>query len=56
MNEKTQADQDGPLPKKVRQVDDTTLGIDWSDGHDSVFSVKMLRENCPCANCIDEWT
>lgn len=44
------------LPKKVHQVDEKTLGITWTDGHESVFPVKMLREKCPCANCIDEWT
>ena len=43
-------------PKNIRQVDETTLGITWSDGHESVYSVKRLREKCPCANCIDEWT
>lgn len=45
-----------PSPKNIRQVDQTTLGITWSDGHESVYSVKMLREKCPCANCVDEWT
>lgn len=45
-----------PSPKNIRQVDSTTLGITWSDGHESVYSVKTLRENCPCAHCIDEWT
>lgn len=43
-------------PKSIRQVDESTLGITWSDGHESIYSVKMLRERCPCANCIDEWT
>ena len=56
MNGDTQGDQSGPLPQKVHQVNPNTLGIDWVDGHRSIFSVKMLRENCPCANCIDEWT
>ena len=48
--------QGGPLPKKVHQIDSITLGIDWNDGHESRFSVRMLRLSCPCANCIDEWT
>ena len=43
-------------PKNIKQIDATTLGITWSDGHESVYPVKMLREKCPCANCIDEWT
>lgn len=45
-----------PSPKDIRQIDPTTLGITWSDGHESVYSVKWLRENCPCAHCIDEWS
>ncbi len=45
-----------PSPKDIRQVDETTLGITWTDGHESVYAVKYLRESCPCAQCIDEWT
>ncbi len=47
---------DKPSPKDIRQVDETTLGISWTDGHESVYAVKHLRESCPCAQCIDEWT
>lgn len=43
-------------PKSIKQVDEFTLGITWTDGHESVYAVKNLRENCPCANCIDEWS
>ena len=43
-----------PAPKNIKQVDEFTLGISWNDGHESVYSVKYLRESCPCANCIDE--
>ena len=45
-----------PAPKNIKQVNETTLGISWSDGHESEYPVKILRENCPCANCIDEWS
>lgn len=45
-----------PAPKSIKQVDESTLGISWNDGHDSIYSVKKLRESCPCANCIDEWS
>ena len=27
------------------------ITIDWADGHKSVFSVALLRDNCPCAAC-----
>ena len=56
MSESDLGGQGGPLPKKVHQIDPTTLGIDWNDGHESRFSVRILRLGCPCANCIDEWT
>ena len=45
-----------PAPKNIKQVNETTLGISWNDGHESEYPVKILRENCPCANCIDEWS
>ena len=43
-------------PKDIKQIDPGNLGITWTDGHESVYSVRHLRESCPCANCIDEWT
>jgi DUF971 family protein len=45
-----------PAPKKVFQVDESTLGITWTDGLDARYNVRMLRQKCPCANCVDEWT
>ncbi len=45
-----------PSPKKVHQIDETTLGITWTDGMESKINVKTLREKCPCAHCVDEWT
>ena len=45
-----------PAPKNITQINETTLGISWNDGHESEYPVKILRENCPCANCIDEWS
>lgn len=32
------------------------LGIMWSDGHQGVYPVRYLRQHCPCAACVDEWT
>ena len=56
MTETTKVDSNHPSPKNIKQINATTLGITWTDGHESIYSVKMLREKCPCANCIDEWT
>lgn len=56
MTEKDENGQGGYLPKKVYQVDVKTLGIIWNDDKECTYPVKLLREKCPCANCIDEWT
>ncbi|KMP10918.1 hypothetical protein UR09_04830 [Candidatus Nitromaritima sp. SCGC AAA799-A02] len=56
MGEENSSSTNGPSPKDIRQVDPVTLGITWTDGHESVYGVRHLRENCPCAHCIDEWT
>lgn len=28
----------------------------WDDAHLSRHAFRMLRERCPCAVCVDEWT
>ncbi len=30
--------------------------IVWGDGHESLFSYRLLRQRCTCARCVDEWT
>jgi ATP-binding protein involved in chromosome partitioning len=40
----------------MQQMDGRTLGIIWSDGHLSRYSVRNLRLECHCAHCVDEWT
>jgi len=32
------------------------LAITWKDGHRSVYPMRLLRQYCRCANCIDEVT
>jgi len=32
------------------------LAIKWSDGHDARLALRLLRERCPCAGCVDEWS
>ncbi|HZR80716.1 MAG TPA: gamma-butyrobetaine hydroxylase-like domain-containing protein [Candidatus Binatia bacterium] len=27
------------------------LGVDWSDGHDSIMPFAHLRAHCPCEEC-----
>ena len=41
---------------QIRQKDDRTLHIHWSDTTESLIDVVELRRRCPCAVCVDEWT
>ena len=38
-------------PKNIKKLNAQTLQIEWDDGHVSVYNLKELRKNCPCANC-----
>ena len=42
--------------KEIWQVDNDTLGIVWSDNFEAKYDVQSLREKCPCALCVDEFT
>ncbi|MDH4098666.1 MAG: DUF971 domain-containing protein, partial [Nitrospira sp.] len=43
-------------PRDMEWLDKGVLGIQWNDGHNSVYPVRYLRQHCPCAACVDEWT
>jgi DUF971 family protein len=43
-----------PRPVRLHKLDDETLGIDWSDGVSARYPVRLLRQRCPCAECVDE--
>lgn len=43
-------------PKKIEKSDDRTITIVWSDDHESRYDVVLLRGQCTCAACRDEWT
>ena len=30
------------------------LRVEWADGHTSLFTLRWLRANCPCAGCREE--
>src|SRR4051794_13279615 len=41
----------------ARLADDgRTLHLTWDDGQRTVASARTLRQACPCAGCVDEWT
>lgn len=43
-----------PIPKAIRlHGEGDTLVVEWSDGHQSVYSYQYLRDRCPCATCTD---
>jgi ATP-binding protein involved in chromosome partitioning len=42
-------------PREISEGDGK-LRIVWADGHDSRYPFELLRNNCPCAMCVDEWT
>ncbi len=44
------------FPRELRQLGPNKLGIIWSDEHQSIYSVRNLRLQCHCANCVDEWS
>jgi len=43
--------RDNMLPQNITKKNPTTLQIDWDDGHVSLYELKYLRRNCPCATC-----
>lgn len=36
---------------RLREVGRYAVGIDWSDGHDSILPHRHLRAACPCTAC-----
>ena len=43
-------------PKNIEKIEDEALRITWADGHVSLYGFPLLRRNCPCALCRDEWS
>lgn len=51
-----QDDQVGLLIQEIKQFDNETLEIMWTSGEKSLLNVVSIRQSCPCAQCIDEWS
>ena len=43
-------------PREIKQEGDAGLRITWADDHVSRYSAAELRRECPCAQCVNEWT
>lgn len=43
-----------PVPIGLTRDGEERLTIAWSDGHQSLYSWKHLRDHCPCAGCREE--
>ena len=42
--------------KEIKQEGERRLSVTWTDGRHDVFDAVRLRQECPCAKCIDEMT
>jgi DUF971 family protein len=38
-------------PKDIHLVGRYALGVDWADGHGSIYPFEFLRRACPCGAC-----
>jgi DUF971 family protein len=43
-------------PTRVKRVNPLQTDIIWNDGHFGSYPSWYLRENCPCATCVEELT
>ena len=44
------------MPSRVKRVSAHQTDIAWNDGHFSSYPSWYLREKCPCAMCVEEFT
>lgn len=40
-------------PEHIAIAKSSGIKIDWKDGHHSEYSLKYLRDRCPCATCAE---
>ena len=44
------------LVRNIKQKDNHTFTIEWSDGISCDYRLNQLQQQCPCANCVDSIT
>ncbi len=37
-------------------ADQRSIALTWDDGKQTRVSARTLRQNCPCAECVEEWS
>lgn len=42
-------------PREIT-VRDRNVVIAWTDGRSTPIDMRVLRQRCPCASCVDEWS
>jgi DUF971 family protein len=42
---------DANAPRDVHLVGRYAIGVDWQDGHSSIYPFDLLRSGCPCPSC-----
>ncbi|MGH7815189.1 MAG: gamma-butyrobetaine hydroxylase-like domain-containing protein [Candidatus Binataceae bacterium] len=40
-----------PKIKGLNEVGHYAVGVQWIDGHDSIYALEHLRRGCPCEAC-----
>lgn len=49
--------QKAPVATDVdMRQDEKAIQLNWSDGKVTRVSARTLRQHCPCAECVDEFT
>jgi DUF971 family protein len=43
-----------PKIKGLHEVGRYAIGVQWTDGHESIFPLVNLRRHCPCDECGGE--
>jgi DUF971 family protein len=43
-----------PYPTALARTSDDRLQITWSDGQERIYTIKELRDACPCATCREK--
>lgn len=43
-------------PEEIDLTSDGQLRIVWPGGSEVKVAFKQVRDHCPCAQCVEEWT